>query len=97
MANAFNLTAQINLQGPTNLRETVSRIKKEFAGVNPTVKLTIDKNAEKAIVATTAKLQVMSNVIAKTNGDVRQLNVGLSSLSRSLGSVKDSTVDVSKG
>jgi hypothetical protein len=33
MAKAFNLTAQINLQGPTNLKPVVSNLKKQLSGI----------------------------------------------------------------
>ena len=92
MANAFNLTAQINLQGPTNLRQTVSRIKKELSGASSTnVNLKIDPRAEKSIASATAKLKVMSSVIAKTSADARSLNASLSKLNSSMGAVKSTT------
>ena len=92
MANAFNLTAQINLQGPTNLRQTVSRIKKELSGAsNTNINLKIDPRAEKSIASATAKLKVMSSVIAKTSADARSLNASLSKLNSSMGAVKSTT------
>ena len=46
MANAFNLTAQLNLQGPSNVKSVVAGIKKELQGVKLDLNLKIDSKAE---------------------------------------------------
>ena len=97
MATAFNLTAQINLQGPANLKQTVSKIKKEFAGIDTNINVKIDKRAEKSVQNVTARLRTMSSVIAQVNKNTKDLNVSLSSLSSSLGTVKSVSNTASKG
>ena len=49
MANSFNLTAQINLQGPKNVKQVASQIKKQLGNVSVDVKLSVAKNAGKSI------------------------------------------------
>ena len=49
MANSFNLTAQINLQGPKNVKSVASQIKKQLGNISADVKITVDKNASKNV------------------------------------------------
>ena len=45
MAKGFNLTAEINLRGPSNLRQVASNIRKQLGNINTNVNFTINTNA----------------------------------------------------
>lgn len=49
MAKGFNLTAEINLRGPSNIRQVVGNIRKQLGSVNTNVNVKIDKNTAKQI------------------------------------------------
>jgi len=86
MAKAFNLTAQINLQGPTNLKPIVSNIKKQLSGITANVKLNIDPKASKNVSNITQQLQMMNAVLVQAQTNTNNLNSALSALGKSLGS-----------
>jgi TP901 family phage tail tape measure protein len=81
MASAFNLTAQINLRGPANLKAVVSSVKKEFSGITTKIDLKIDPRAEKSIESTSKKMKDLANAIKLANTNASILNTTLSSLS----------------
>ena len=91
MANAFNLTAQINLQGPANLKQVTSGIKKEFASINTNLKIQVDPRAEKSITSTTAKLKAMGVVLSNVNQSAKTLSSTFSQLSSTLNTIKSTT------
>ena len=45
MASAFNLTAQLNLRGPSNVRQIVSDVKKQLGTISGDIKFNIDPSA----------------------------------------------------
>ena len=55
MATAFNLTAQINLRGPGNLKPVISKIRKELSSVTANVTVKIDPKASKSVDVITKK------------------------------------------
>ena len=84
MAKSFNLTAQINLQGPANLKPVVNNIKKQLSGVTANVKLNIDPKASKNITNITQKLQAMNAVLIQARTNTNALNNSLTSLGSAL-------------
>ena len=52
MAAAFNLTAQINLRGPANIKPIVSKIQKDIN--NAKIKLNLDVNQNAACLLYTS-------------------------------------------
>lgn len=87
MAKAFNLTAQINLQGPTNLKPVVSNLKKQLSGITANVKLNIDPKASKNVNNITQQLQAMNAVLIQAQTNTNNLNNSLAALGSSLGAV----------
>lgn len=80
MAAAFNLTAQLNLQGPTNLKPIVSKIKKELGSIKTTVDIDIKSTSIKNITAISSKLNTLSKSAQNANTSVLNLNQSLSTL-----------------
>ena len=91
MANAFNLTAQLNLQGPTNTRAIVSSIRKDLKGLNLDVKLQVDQKSKKSISDVTASLKQMNSVLAKSKADAAALNQSLGGLSNTFDRIAKTT------
>jgi hypothetical protein len=42
MAKGFNLTAEINLRGPSNIRQVVGNIRKQLGTINTNVNVKIE-------------------------------------------------------
>ena len=94
MSKAFNLTAQLNLAGPNNLKPIVSKIKKEIGSIKADVKFSIDPRAAKSVDAVKSRLSAMNSVIVSAKNNTNDLNLSLRSLANSLTMVKGGTSQV---
>lgn len=80
MAKGFNLTAQINLQGPSNVNVIVSNIKKQLGTISANVNLKIDPASAKTV--------------ASLNSSLNQLNLTLKTTSISAKNAADAVRDL---
>ena len=97
MASAFNLTAQINLRGPTNLRPIIAQIKRELGTINADVKVNVDARSAKSIDNITARLRVMNGVLTETRNHTQAVNQALGSLSSGFTALKSSSSGAATG
>ena len=91
MAKGFNLTAELNLRGPGNLRQIAAAIRREIGTVDATVKVKLDKSAERSILNTSnalarlnKELQVTAQASAATTSNITGLVGALNSLGGAL-------------
>jgi TP901 family phage tail tape measure protein len=80
---AFNLTAEINLRGPSNLNQVVSNIKRQLSTVS--LNLNINPSAARGIQAATAQLQGLNNALQLATANANSLNAALANLGTSIG------------
>lgn len=90
MASSFNLTAQLNLRGPANLRPIIANIKRELKGISTTVSVKLEARSGKSIDGVTDRIQKLNAILVQTKGHVNDLNAGFKNLSTSLGSIQSS-------
>lgn len=95
MAKGFNLTAEINLRGPANLKTIAAQIRRELGVVTGNVKLNIDPKSAKGIDVINKKLNVLNTTLVQARQGTIDLNVALSQLGSTLSSMGNSTVNVS--
>ncbi|NCA30862.1 MAG: hypothetical protein EBS93_09115 [Chitinophagia bacterium] len=95
MAKGFNLTAQINLVGPTNLKPIVADIKRELGSVDTSVQIKLDGRSSKSITTVTKRLQVLNDILVTAKNSTDSLNASLASLSSSLSTIGGSSGKVS--
>lgn len=93
MANAFNLTAQINLQGPSNIKSVVSNIKKQLGNISADVNLKIDANSNKNIGALNKNLVLLKKNALGAKAVLDQLG---SAAGRTASSYKDLSSSAAK-
>ena len=91
MANAFNLTAQINLRGPTNLKPIVADIRRQLGSISANVNLNLDAKSAKGIEAVTNRLTAMNTILAQARSNADGLSNTLQGLSNSLSSVQQTS------
>ena len=97
MANAFNLTAQINLRGPNNLKPIIAQIKRELGTVSANVQVKIDPKSAKSIDNITARLRIMNSVLIETRNHTQAVNQALGSMSSGFASLKSSSSGAASG
>jgi TP901 family phage tail tape measure protein len=66
MAKGFNLTAQINLQGPSNVNVIVSNIKKQLGTISANVNLKIDPASAKTVASLNSSLKQLNSTLKTT-------------------------------
>lgn len=88
MAAAFNLTAQINLRGPSNLKPVVANIKRQLGSINADVKVNLDSRSAKSIEIVTNRLKSMNTVLVQTRNNAQDLNTAFRNLSASLSTIQ---------
>lgn len=87
MAQPFNLTAQINLRGPTNTRAVASQIRKQLSGIKVKVDLDLKGANAKNIAGMNKQLQLLSRNARMANKDLNNLNATASKLGAGLGNL----------
>ena len=74
MAQKFNIVAQLNLQGPTNVKAVVNDIKRQLSGVNANVNVQLDKRAVSSINEASKKLSSLGTSAKKSTDSLNKLN-----------------------
>ena len=87
MATPFNLTAQINLRGPTNTRAIASQIRKQLSGLDVKVDVSLKGSASKNINAINKQLKQLNVNAAAARKNMASLGASTSKVGASLGSM----------
>lgn len=66
MAQSFNLTAQLNLRGPTNVRQIVAGIRRDLGTVSANVQLRLDPSAIRNTTGLNSALRNLNATLATT-------------------------------
>jgi len=67
MARGFNLTAEINLRGPSNIRQVVGDIRRQLGTINANVNLNINRTTVATITQVNNSLRVLNTTLATTS------------------------------
>jgi methyl-accepting chemotaxis protein len=80
MAQPFNLTAQLNLQGPSNVKKVVADIRRQLGTIKANVDLNIKGTTAKNIAGINKQLNSLSSAAKNAQGNVTTLGAALKSL-----------------
>ena len=92
MAKSFNLTAELNLRGPANLKKVVSDIRRQLGTVQANVNVNFSANAIKNSVALNKTLKDLNSTLKNTVSSANQSSQAINNLSKTFatfGSVTD--------
>jgi hypothetical protein len=92
MASGFNLTAQLNLKGPSNIGTIVADIKKQIGTVKADVNLKIDPSAILNVAKLNSGLGNLNKTLANTTTSASSAASAIRSLGASMGQVGAGTV-----
>ena len=99
MAQTFNLTAQINLRGPANIKPIVASIKKQLGGINTNVNIKLDAKAARNIDVINNKLKALNATLIQASSNSQNLASSLASIgaaAQSLNSLNKVNSNLSK-
>ena len=92
MAKGFNLTAELNLRGPSNIRQVVSGIRKQLTGINADVNVNINKQTAQNIGQANARLAQINKTLQQTTKNASSASAAFNKLSTSIKSVASAKV-----
>lgn len=87
MAQAFNLTAQLNLQGPANIGKIVSDLKKQIGTIEGDIKFKIDASTIKGVTQLNAALQTFNSTLGNTTSVANNAANALNNLKSAVGGI----------
>jgi len=92
MAQGFNLTAQLNLVGPSNVKQIAAQIKKDLGTVNANINFKLDPTATKNVTALNSALKQLNSTLGNTNTSATSAANAIKNLGKSINSVKASNL-----
>jgi len=95
MAQAFNLTAQLNLRGPSNIRQVISDIKKQLGTINADVKFNIDQSSINNTSKLSKSLQDLNKNLSNVAGNARAASDAIKGFGQSINNISGSSSKLS--
>ena len=87
MAKGFNLTATINLQGPSNIKQVVNNINKQFGNISANVNLNISAKTAQSIANVNKNLQTLNQTLGATTQSATTATQAFNNLAAAMASV----------
>lgn len=91
MAAAFNLTAQLNLRGPNNVRNIVADIRRELGTITGDVNLRIDPAATQNITRLNTALTTLNNNLRSTQANATDAANAMRQFTASISGIGNTT------
>jgi TP901 family phage tail tape measure protein len=95
MAQAFNLTAQLNLRGPNNVGKIVSQIKKQLGTINANVNVTINPATIQTVTQLNSALTTLNTTLATTSANATTTAAAVNSLMQAMNAAANSNINPS--
>jgi TP901 family phage tail tape measure protein len=90
MAKGFNLTAEINLRGPANIRTVVADIRRQLGTVSANVNVKVNPASSRNIAGLNQALTNLNNTLSQTNVLATQVTASLNALATAGGTASAS-------
>jgi TP901 family phage tail tape measure protein len=87
----FNLTAQLNIQGPNNLRPVIANIRRQLGTLNTNLNINIDRNASRNIQNLNNQVNALNNTLRETATISQQVSANLNTISSAANNVQQNT------
>lgn len=88
MASAFNLTAQLNLRGPSNIATIVADIRRQIGSINANVNFRLDPNAARNVAQLNTALTTFNRTLTQTSASAGNAAAALRNLSSAINNVR---------
>ena len=94
---AFNLTAQINLQGPSNVKQVVGDIRRQLSTIQTDINLKISGASAKNVDSITKSVQALNTVLIEAQTNANNLSSIMSNLAGATGRISSGASTATKG
>ena len=88
MARPFNLTAQLNVQGPAGIRPVVQRLKRELSGIKTDLKVDISPAAARNASKLNQQIKQLQGSLTKAASEAAKLSSSINSTVSSFGKLQ---------
>jgi TP901 family phage tail tape measure protein len=96
MATAFNLTAQINLRGPSNVRNIVSDIRRQLGTITGDVNLRINPATTRGVTALNSALTTLNNNLTATTNNATNAANAIRQFGAAVANIGNSTTGLNR-
>ena len=97
MPKPFNLTAQLNIVGPTNLRPVVNNLRKQLSGINTNVNVNISRSASRNVSVLNKSVQNLTKSLQQANSQASTLSATMAQLGATIKNIGSSTGKATSG
>jgi len=94
MARGFNLTAELNLRGPSNIRTVVADIRRQLGTINADVNVRVDPNVTRNITTLNQTFRNFTNTLQATNASANATALSLRNLGTAIQQVNNSAANL---
>jgi TP901 family phage tail tape measure protein len=96
MASAFNLTAQINLRGPSNVRNIVSDIRRQLGTITGDVNLRINPATTRNVTVLNTALTTLNNNLTTTTNNATNAANAIRQFGASIAAINNNTAGLNR-
>jgi TP901 family phage tail tape measure protein len=96
MASAFNLTAQINLRGPSNVRNIVSDIRRQLGTITGDVNLRINPATTRNVTVLNTALTTLNNNLTITTNNATNAANAIRQFGASIAAINNNTAGLNR-
>jgi hypothetical protein len=96
MAQAFNLTAQLNLRGPSNIKTIVADIKRQLGTVQGTINFTIDPKTTRNVSQLESALRSLNTTFTQTQSNATSAANAIRTFNSAIGNISSSTSNINR-
>ena len=97
MARPFNLTAQLNVQGPAGIRPVIQKLRKELSGIKADLKVDISPQAAKNAGRLNQQVKGLEKTLSSAAGHAAKLSASINSTAATMSKLQGVTSKTSKG
>ena len=94
MARGFNLTAELNLRGPSNIRTVVADIRRQLGTINANVNVRLDPGVARNITAINQTFRAFNNTLQATNASANATALSLRNLGTAIQQVNNGAANL---
>lgn len=87
MAESFDITAVLNIQGPTGIKPVIDKLKREVSGIKGNVDVRVDKKAVQNVRTLSSNLGNLDRTLSDVRSRATQANAALGGLNKTSSSV----------
>jgi len=88
---SFDITAQINLRGPSNVKQIAADIRRQLSNIKSTVNLKLDPKTVQNVAIVNKNFRALNATLAASKGNINAVSTAFNNLNKSMASLSTSS------